>query len=202
MLSFPPALQRLIKELSKLPSVGEKTATRLAYHLVANDRDLARSLGEALQQAASQVQLCPRCFFLSEGSLCAICQNQSRDASLLCVVEKPVDVVALERVGEFRGGYHVLHGLWAPLRGQGPETMRIKELSARLALEPIKEVIIATSATVEGDATALYVGRILAEAGIKVTRPAQGIPKGGELEYADDVTLSRAFAARSTLQVS
>jgi len=202
MLSFPPALQRLIKELSKLPSVGEKTATRLAYHLVANDRDLARSLGEALQQAASQVQLCPRCFFLSEGSLCAICQNQSRDTSLLCVVEKPVDVVALERVGEFRGGYHVLHGLWAPLRGQGPETMRIKELSARLALEPIKEVIIATSATVEGDATALYVGRILAEAGIKVTRPAQGIPKGGELEYADDVTLSRAFAARSTLQVS
>ena len=201
MLSFPPALQRLIKELSKLPSVGEKTATRLAYHLVANDKDLARSLGEALQQAAAQVRLCSRCFFLSEAELCAICQNQSRDGSMLCVVEKPVDVLALERVGEFRGTYHVLHGLWAPLRGQGPESMKIKELSARLSTESIKEVIIATSATVEGDATALYVGRILAEAGIKVTRPAQGIPKGGELEYADDVTLSRAFAARSTLQV-
>ncbi len=201
MLSFPPALQRLIKELSKLPSVGEKTATRLAYHLVANDKDLARSLGEALQQAAAQVRLCSRCFFLSEAELCAICQNQSRDGSMLCVVEKPVDVLALERVGEFKGTYHVLHGLWAPLRGQGPESMKIKELSARLATESIKEVIIATSATVEGDATALYVGRILAEAGIKVTRPAQGIPKGGELEYADDVTLSRAFAARSTLQV-
>jgi recombination protein RecR len=201
MLSFPPALQRLIKELSKLPSVGEKTATRLAYHLAANDKDLARSLGEALQQSAAQVKLCSRCFFLSEADLCAICQNQSRDASLLCLVEKPVDVLALERVGEFKGTYHVLHGLWAPLRGQGPETMKIKELTVRLSAEPIKEVIIATSATVEGDATALYVGRILAEAGIKVTRPAQGIPKGGELEYADDVTLSRAFAARSTLQV-
>lgn len=201
MLSFPPALQRLIKELSRLPSVGEKTATRLAYHLVANDKDLARSLGEALQQAAAQVRLCSRCFFLSEAELCAICQNQSRDGSMLCVVEKPVDVLALERVGEFKGTYHVLHGLWAPLRGQGPESMKIKELSARLSTESIKEVIIATSATVEGDATALYVGRILAEAGIKVTRPAQGIPKGGELEYADDVTLSRAFAARSTLQV-
>lgn len=201
MLSFPPALQRLIKELSKLPSVGEKTATRLAYHLVANDRDLARSLAEALQQAAAQVRLCSRCFFLSEAELCALCQNQARDGSLLCVVEKPVDVLALERVGEFKGTYHVLHGLWAPLRGQGPEAMKIKELTARLSVEPIKEVIIATSATVEGDATALYVGRILAEAGIKVTRPAQGIPKGGELEYADDVTLSRAFAARSALQV-
>lgn len=202
MLSFPPALQRLIKELSKLPSVGEKTATRLAYHLVANDKDLARSLGEALQQSAAQVQLCSRCFFLSETDLCSICQNQSRDASLVCVVEKPVDVMALERVGEFKGTYHVLHGLWAPLRGQGPEAMKVKELSARLAREPIKEVIIATSATVEGDATALYVGRIVAEAGVTVTRPAQGIPKGGELEYADDVTLSRAFAARSALQVS
>ena len=202
MLSFPPALQRLIKELSKLPSVGEKTAARLAYHLVANDKDLARSLSDALQQAASQVRLCSRCFFLSESELCSICQNQGRDSTLVCVVEKPVDVVALERVGEFKGTYHVLHGLWAPLRGQGPDTMKIRELSARLAAEPIREVIIATSATVEGDATALYVGRILVEAGVTVTRPAQGLPKGGELEYADDVTLSRAFAARSTLQVS
>jgi len=202
MLSFPPALQRLIKELSKLPSIGEKSATRLAYHLVAHDKNLAKSLGEALQQAASQVRLCERCFFLSERELCSICENDSRDRALLCLVEKPVDVVALERVGEFKGTYHVLHGLWAPLRGQGPETMKIKELTMRLSSEPIREVIIATSATVEGDATALYVGRILAEVGIKVTRPAQGIPKGGELEFADDVTLSRAFAARSTLQVS
>lgn len=202
MLVFPAPLQKLIRELSKLPSIGEKSATRLAYHLVANDRGLARSLGEALHQAAEQVRQCDRCFFLSEEQLCSVCRNTSRDQSLLCVVEKPVDLVAIERVGEFKGLYHVLHGLWAPLRGQGPDSMKLKELMARVKSEPIKEVIIATSATVEGDATALYIGRLLAEAGIKATRPAQGIPKGGELEYADDVTLSRAFAARSSLQQS
>jgi len=201
MVSFPPALQKLIKELAKLPSIGEKTATRLAYHLVANDRDLANCLGEALRVAAQQVRLCDRCFFLSEESLCAICKNSGRDPSLVCVVEKPVDLVAIERVGEFKGSYHVLHGLWAPLRGQGPDSMKIKELMTRIKSEPVKEVIIATSATVEGDATALYIGRLLADAGVSATRPAQGIPKGGELEYADDVTLSRAFAARSLLSV-
>lgn len=199
MLVFPPALQKLIKELSKLPSIGEKSATRLAYHLIANDRGLARSLGDALHTAAQGVNLCERCFFLSEEPLCVICRYESRDRSLMCVVEKPVDMVVIERTGEFKGVYHVLHGLWAPLRGQGPESMRLKELLARVRDEPIKEVIIATSATVEGDATALYIGRMLAEVGVKVTRPAQGIPKGGELEYADDVTLSKAFAARNTL---
>lgn len=200
MLVFPPALQRLIKELSKLPSVGEKTATRLAYHLIANDRDLARSLGAALQQAAQEVRLCERCFFLSEEPLCSLCRNTSRDPSVLCVVEKPVDLVAIERGGEFKGLYHILHGLWAPLRGQGPDSMKLKELMDRVRDGSVSEVILATSATVEGDATALYIGRMLADLGIKTTRPAQGIPKGGELEYADDVTLSRAFAARNTLQ--
>jgi recombination protein RecR len=200
MLVFPPALQRLIKELSKLPSVGQKTATRLAYHLIANDRDLARSLGAALQQAAQEVRLCERCFFLSEEALCSLCRNTSRDPSVLCVVEKPVDLVAIERGGEFKGLYHILHGLWAPLRGQGPDSMKLKELMDRVRDGSVSEVILATSATVEGDATALYIGRMLADLGIKTTRPAQGIPKGGELEYADDVTLSRAFAARSTLQ--
>ena len=201
-LSFPPALQKLIKELSKLPSVGEKTATRLAYHLVANDRDLAQSLGDALQVAARQVRLCQQCFFLSEEELCSICRNSNRDRSILCVVEKPVDLVAIERISEFKGLYHVLHGLWAPLRGQGPDSMRLKELVGRVKSEPPREVIIATSATVEGDATALYIGRLLADLGVPATRPAQGIPKGGELEYADDVTLSRAFAARSVMSVS
>lgn len=200
MLVFPPALQRLIKELSKLPSVGEKTASRLAYHLIANDRDLARSLGSALQQAAQDVRLCEQCFFLSEDTLCSLCRNSSRDSSVLCVVEKPVDLVAIERGGEFKGRYHILHGLWAPLRGQGPESMRLKELLDRVKQGEVREVILATSATVEGDATALYIGRMLADLGVKTTRPAQGIPKGGELEYADDVTLSRAFAARNTLQ--
>lgn len=199
MLSYPPALQKLIKELSKLPSIGEKTATRLAYHLVANDRDLARTLGDALQNAAQQVRLCEQCFFLSEENLCALCRNPNRDAGLLCVVEKPVDLVAIERVAEYKGSYHVLHGLWAPLRGQGPESMRLKELLERVKTHPPREVIVATSATVEGDATALYIGRLLADVGVRATRPAQGIPKGGELEYADEVTLSRAFAARSSL---
>lgn len=200
MLAFPAALQRLVKELSKLPSIGEKSATRLAYHLIANDRDLARSLGDALHQAAGEVRLCEQCFFLSDDARCSVCKNESRDPSLICVVEKPVDLVAIERGGEFKGLYHVLHGLWAPLRGQGPESMRLKELMARVQGGAVREVILATSATVEGDATALYVGRMLADLGIKTTRPAQGIPKGGELEYADDVTLSRAFAARNTLQ--
>ena len=199
MLTFPPALQKLIKEISKLPSIGEKTATRLAYHLVANDRDLARTLGDALHTAAAQVRLCSRCFFLSEDDLCVICRNPNRDQSIMCVVEKPVDLVAIEKISEFKGCYHVLHGLWAPLRGQGPESMRLKELMERVKTCPPKEVIIATSATVEGDATALYIGRMLSEVGIPATRPAQGIPKGGELEYADEVTLSRAFSGRSAL---
>ena len=201
MVTFPPALQKLIRELSKLPSIGEKSATRLAYHLAANDRNLARSLAEALQQASLQIRLCDRCFFMSEESLCAVCRNLNRDPSILCIVEKPVDLVAIERVGEYRGVYHVLHGLWAPLRGQGPDSMRLKELLERVKTEPITEAIVATSATVEGDATAMYVARLLQEHGIRSTRPAQGIPKGGELEYADDVTLSRAFAGRSTVEV-
>jgi recombination protein RecR len=200
MVVFPPALQKLIKELTKLPSIGEKTATRLAYHLAANDRGLARSLGDALQQASQQIRLCDRCFFLSDDELCSVCRNANRDASLMCVVEKPADLVAIERVGEFKGHYHVLHGLWAPMRGQGPDQMKLAELLVRIKTEPIKEVIIATSATVEGDATAMFIGRQLTDVGIRVTRPAQGIPKGGEMEYADDVTLSKAFAARSALQ--
>ncbi len=201
MVAFPPALQKLIRELSKLPSIGEKTATRLAYHLAANDRNLALSLADALQQSAKSIRLCDRCFFMSEEPLCAICRSEGRDGSILCIVEKPVDLVAIERVGEFRGVYHVLHGLWAPLRGQGPETMRIAELVSRVQVEPIKEAIIATSATVEGDATAMYLARLLQEHGVRATRPAQGIPKGGELEYADDVTLSRAFAGRNAVEL-
>ena len=201
MASFPPAMQKLITELSKLPSVGEKSATRLAYHLVSKDRKLAKLLSDALVQAVSMVGLCERCFFLSEGTLCTICKNTGRDVSIICVVEKPMDVIAMERTGEYRGLYHVLHGLWAPIRGQGPDSMKIKELLERCKTESIKEVIIATGATVEGDATALYVARAVGEKGLKSTRLAQGMPKGGELEYADDVTLSRALSGRSTISI-
>ena len=199
MAGLPASVERLIKELSKLPSIGERTAGRLAYHLVGGNSDLATKIAEALTHAAKSVKLCERCYFLSENPLCEICSNPSRDAALLCVVEKPMDLLAIERGGEYRGYYHVLHGLWAPLRGQGPENIKLKELKERLQSGTVKEVIIATSSTVEGDATALYIARMMGELGIKSSRLAQGMPRGGELEYADDVTLSRALAGRSQI---
>lgn len=201
MASFPPAMMKLVAELSKLPSIGEKSATRLAYHLVSRNRELCNTLSASLLDAARLVTLCEQCFFLSQEPLCSICRNANRDPSLLCVVEKPMDVIAIERVGDFRGLYHVLHGLWAPLRGQGPETMRLSELAERLKSGVVKEVIVATGATVEGDATALYIARMLKEFGVKSTRLAQGMPKGGELEYADDITLARAFSGRSEIGI-
>ena len=200
MLTFPPLMQKLVRELSRLPSIGEKTAARLAYHLLHDNRDLAVTLSETIKKAADTVRLCERCFFLSEEPLCSICRSDSRDAALLCVVEKPMDLIAIEKAGEFHGYYHVLHGLWAPLKGQGPETMKLKELSGRLANGRISEVIIATSSTVEGDATALYLARLIGEYGIRVSRLAQGMPRGGELEYADEVTLARALSGRSPMQ--
>jgi recombination protein RecR len=199
MLALPATLQKLIREFSRLPSIGEKSATRLAYHLVNHDRDLALSLSKAIDAACAAVKLCPQCFFLTESELCAICANTSRDQGLVCVIEKPMDLVAIERVGEFRGTYHVLHGLWAPLRGLGPESMKVNELINRVKNGTIREIILATGSTVEGDATALYIARIVGELGVKTTRLAQGMPKGGELEYADEVTLSRALAGRSEI---
>ena len=199
MISLPQAMQKLIREFSKLPSIGEKSATRLAYHLVNNDRQTALTLAAALTKAAEQVKLCHHCFYLTEEDLCTVCKNPNRDQSLICLVEKPADLMAIERVGEYRGLYHVLHGLWAPLRGQGPESMKLQELLERLKNGVVKEVIIATGSTVEGDATALYVAKLWADLGIRSTRLAQGMPKGGELEYADDVTLSRAFAGRNLI---
>jgi recombination protein RecR len=199
MLSLPASMQRLIREFSKLPSLGEKSATRLAYYLVNNHRAQAEALALALRDAMQNVKLCERCFYLSEEPLCVVCKNESRDPSVVCVVEKPADLIAIERVGEFRGQYHVLHGLWAPLKGQGPESMKLQELLARLGQGVIKEVIIATGSTVEGDATALYVAKLVADFGVQSTRLAQGMPKGGELEYADEVTLSRAFSGRTAI---
>lgn len=199
MFSFPPAMQKLIAELSRLPSIGEKSATRLAYHLIQNDRALAPALAASLTRALEAVSLCEQCFFFTEEKLCAICRNEARDRGLICVVEKPMDLVAIERVGEFKGVYHVLHGLWAPLRGMGPEEMKLNELVARVKAGGVREIIMATGSTVEGDATALYVARMLGELGVKTSRLAQGMPKGGELEYADEVTLSRALSGRSTI---
>ncbi|MCO6429271.1 MAG: recombination protein RecR [Deltaproteobacteria bacterium] len=200
-MSYPPAMQRLVRELSRLPSIGEKSAARLAYHLLANDRQLAASLSKTIHEAVESIGLCERCFFLAESTLCTVCSDPSRDGSIICVVEKPMDVVAIERMQEYKGLYHVLHGVWAPMRGQGAENMRLNELTQRLDDGTIREAILATSSTVEGDATALYVARVLRERGVTCSRPAQGIPKGGELEYADDLTLSRAFKGRNVINL-
>lgn len=199
MVRFPEAFDRLIRELTKLPSIGEKSATRLAYYLIQNDRKLAQSLARVLEEAAQKVKLCAECFYLTDETLCPICKDPLRDRSIICIVEKPMDLTAIERVREYKGLYHVLHGLWAPLRGQGPESMTLEPLLRRVKDLGVKEAILATSSTVEGDATALYVAHLLSERSVKVTRLAQGIPKGGELEYADDLTLSKALAGRNVI---
>ncbi len=197
MLKFPAPMQKLIRELTKLPTIGEKSAIRLAYHMLVDNPKLCTTLAEALENAESSIGLCRECFFLSEEELCPVCLESNRDEAVLCVVEKPMDMIAIERMGEYRGKYHVLHGVWAPLRGQSTEDLKLKELLERIEKGSVEEVIIATSATVEGDATALYVARLLEELGVRTSRLAQGISKGAELEFTDDVTLSRALAGRT-----
>lgn len=213
---FPPALQKLVHEFSKLPSIGEKSAIRLAYHLTMKPKEVSLLLSEAIREAREKVVLCKFCFGLSENECCDICQAPQRDASLLCVVEKPSDVLSIERSGGYRGKYHVLHGLWSPLRGVSPEQTKLPQLFHRLGVagngissngreypqeqnEPlplIAEVILATGTTVEGDATALYIAQALQGGSIRVSRIAQGIPKGGDLEYADELTLTHAISGR------
>lgn len=199
-------MRRLVNELTKLPSIGEKTAIRLAYHLLARDERDAFLLSTAIREARERICFCERCFGLSEEPLCAICSAPGRAASVICVVEKPADVAAIERSGGFRGVYHVLHGLWSPLRGVSPEKTRIPQLLRRLEEKSaetgallVEELVLATSTTVEGDATALYIANSAASLPIKITRIAQGIPKGGELDYADEVTLSHAIAGRRSI---
>ena len=199
MQEFPPSFKRLVHELSRLPSVGEKSATRLAYHIIRQDKDLGEKLCQSIQDACSNIKLCKKCFFLTETEICHFCSDPGRDSHVICVVEKPMDIIAFERMGDFRGLYHVLHGLWAPLRGQGPESMKLKELLMRTKDSDVEEVIIATSSTVEGDATSLYIAKLLTEQGISSSRLAQGMPKGGELEYSDEVTLARALAGRNVI---
>lgn len=203
-MNYPPALRRLINELIKLPTIGEKTALRLAYQIVLQPSSGAQ-LSEAIRSAVEQVRLCEECFSLTEEQVCAVCQDPSRSRDLICVVEKPTDVYAVERSGSFRGLYHVLHGLWSPLKGVGPDDTRLDELLKRLSGvdrltgRPFEEVLLATGTTVEGDATALYIAHRIAALGIKSTRIAQGLPKGGELEFVDDVTLTHAIAGRKSL---
>lgn len=199
MQAVPKALQKLVAELAKLPSIGQKSAARLAYHLINGHRKQAEDLIAALSSALVNVRLCQRCYFTAENDLCAVCTDVGRDPNIICVVEKPTDLIAIEKAGVYRGFYHVLHGLWAPLKRQTLADLKLDSLIARVSSEKIKEVIIATGSTVEGEATAMYIARLLEGQGVRATRLAQGLPKGGELEYLDDVTLSRALSGRTQI---
>jgi recombination protein RecR len=188
-------IARLTVLLAKLPGVGEKTAQRLAFHILESPPQYARDLAEALSSLESEVRLCSTCCNLTAHDPCAICSDPQRDAKLLCVVESVPDLLAVERTREFRGRYHVLHGALSPLDGVGPDQLKLKELLTRLHGE-VQEVIVATNPTVEGEATALYLTRLIKPLGVRVTRIAQGVPMGGDLEYADPVTLARALSGR------
>jgi recombination protein RecR len=196
---FEGPVQRLIDELARLPGIGQKTAQRLAFHLLAVEEADARRLAVAINDMRDQVSLCQRCFNVASGDLCSICRDTRRDATVLCVVERPQDIVVVERSQEFRGLYHVLGGSLSPINGIGPGQLRIGELSERIGAEQIAEIIVATNPTVEGDATAMYLARELKPLGVRVTRLASGLPVGGDLDYADELTLGRALAGRMEL---
>ncbi len=196
MAVYAPPVQVLIDELGRLPGVGPKSAQRLAFHLLRVPVEEATRLVDAIVDMKARVAFCQRCFNVAEGAECEICRDDRRDATVLCVVEEPRDVVAVERTHEFRGRYHVLHGAISPIEGIGPEQLKVKELLTRLQSEPVTEVILCTNPTIEGDATAMYLARLLTPAGIRVTRVASGLPVGGDLEYADELTLGRALEGR------
>ena len=197
-------IKRLVQCLSRLPGVGEKTATRLAFHLVRGPETHARELAAALLDVVDTIRLCSRCMNLTQSDPCERCADARRDPSVVCVVANPSDLVAIDRAGEFRGQYHVLHGLLSPLEGIGPDDLRIAELVRRLGVSSegdpeVVEVIVATSANVEGEATAMYLARVIKPLGVAVTRIASGIPVGGELEYSDQATIARALAGRAPI---
>ena len=196
MPQLPEPLERLIQELSRLPGIGPKTAQRLAFHVLRVDRVRADALAAAVLDVKARIGYCERCYNIAEGPLCAICASPRRDGSVLCVVESAFDVLAIERTSEFSGLYFVLHGVISPIDGIGPEQIHVQQLLDRVRDEGVGEVIIATDADIEGEATAVYLQRALAPLGARVTRPAHGLPVGGDLEYADELTLARAMAGR------
>jgi len=191
-----PSMARLIEQLARLPGIGEKTAGRLAFHILRADADYAEALAAAVLAVKRETRLCSRCFALTERDPCGICSDERRAADVICVVEEPADLLAVERVREFRGRYHVLHGTLAPLDGIGPDELKIAPLLVRLQEEPVREVILATNPTAEGEATALYLARLLKPLGLRVTRIAHGLPVGADLEYADVMTVGRALEGR------
>jgi recombination protein RecR len=198
MPQLPEPLERLIQELSRLPGIGPKTAQRLAFHLLRSDRQRADSLAQAIGDVKARIGYCERCYNIAEGSLCWICSSPRRDATLLCVVESALDVLAVERTSEFGGLYFVLHGVISPIDGIGPEQIHVPQLLDRVRDDGVVEVIIALNADIEGEATAVYLQHALQPLGATVTRPAHGLPVGGDLEYADELTLARAMAGRRT----
>ena len=203
MTMYPAPLARLIQELSKLPGIGEKSAARLAFHMLKGKKDDVFRLSESIGRLRQEIGLCQRCFGFSEvkaqdedGGLCDVCRNFDREADKICVVEEPADMIAVEKSQEFRGLYHVLHGTISPLDGIGPDALRIKELLERLRDAAVKEVIVATNPTMDGEATALYLSKVIKPLGVSVTRIARGLPMGGDLEYTDAVTLGKALEGR------
>ncbi len=191
-------IRRLVQELSRLPGIGEKTATRLAFHLVRGQRQHTLDLAQALVDVTDKIRLCSVCMNMTEADPCSLCSDSQRENEVICVVATPSDLIAIDRGGHFRGRYHVLHGLLSPLEGVGPDDIRVAELIRRLA-PPVREVIIATSPNVDGEATAMYVARAIKPLGVKVSRIATGLPVGGELEYSDQATIARALAGRATM---
>ncbi len=198
---FSPPVERLISELSKLPGIGQRTAQRLAFHILRVPEQEALALSDSIREVKEKIGLCEVCFNLADGPRCQICQDQRRDRSLICVIEEPADVIPIERTHEFRGLYHVLGGALSPIDGVDPEDLKLAELIGRARDEEVKEVVIATNPTTTGEATAFYIAEAIKELGneVAVTRLASGLPVGADLEYADEITLGRALAGRRTL---
>jgi recombination protein RecR len=196
MTYYAEPIARLLEELERLPGVGPKSAQRLAFHILKGDDETAQRLADAIVEEKRQIHFCGRCFIFASEELCEYCADSGRDRSAICVVEEPRDVVAIERTGEFRGIYHVLQGAISPIDGIGPEQLKVRELILRLEDGSVTEVVVATNPNVEGETTALYLARLIKPLGVKVTRIASGLPVGGDLEYADEVTLGRALEAR------
>ena len=193
---YAAPVARLIEELQRLPGIGPKSAQRLAFYILKGEESDVLRLADALAEVKRSVHFCPRCFNFAEDELCDICSDSRRDVSMICVVEEPKDIVAFERTGEFSGLYHVLQGAISPIDGVGPEQLRVRELIARLGDGTVTEVIVATNPSVEGETTALYLARLVKPLGVRVTRIASGLPVGGDIEYADEVTLGRAMEGR------
>ena len=199
MSYYSPSIEKLIESFEKLPSIGSKTAARLAFYILNASKEETDEFINAIQNAKKNLKYCSKCFNISDNDPCEICSNPTRDNSIICVVEDVKDVVAMERTHEFKGTYHVLHGSISPMNGIGPDDIKIKELLSRLMGGEVKELILATNPRVEGEATAMYVSKLVKPLGIKVTRIAHGIPVGGDLEYTDEVTLSKALEGRREL---